>query len=124
MMRWRLLVRAILKSSSARTIPSPRMGGTGGIRRPRARGSARLDAELGDQPDEGLAQVRDRSLTTVTFAVGADAGAPLGASTPNAVFVLFDGVGDMHRPAHRLGLPDDPSRRSVRRRRCFVAVSL
>jgi len=33
-------------------------------------------------PNEGLTQVREHSLTTVTFAVGADAGTQLGVSTP------------------------------------------
>jgi hypothetical protein len=33
--------------------------------------------------------------------VGADAGTQLSVSTPNTVFVLFDGVGEMYCPGHR-----------------------
>jgi hypothetical protein len=59
------------------------------------------NVKLGDQPCEGLAQVRDRGLTAFTFAVGADAGAQLGVSTPDAVFVLPDGAGEMYCIGHR-----------------------
>jgi hypothetical protein len=57
-------------------------------------------AELSDQAGEGLTQVRDRTLRAVTLAVGPNARAELSMSTPHAVFVLLDGIGDVHGPGH------------------------
>jgi hypothetical protein len=57
-------------------------------------------AELSDQTGEGLTQVRDRTLRAVTLAIGPHARAELSMSTPHAVFVLLDGIGDMHGPGH------------------------
>jgi hypothetical protein len=77
---------------------SPSREGTGGSGDVEHEGQFVRDTELGDEPDEGLSQVRDRGLTVVTFAVGADAGTQLGVSAPDAVFVLLDGVGDVDLP--------------------------
>src|SRR6266550_2451227 len=61
-------------------------------------------AELSDEPDEGLTQILDRSLGSIAFAVGSNPRAKLSVSAPHAVFVLLNGVGDVHRPGHRADL--------------------
>jgi hypothetical protein len=57
-------------------------------------------AELSDQAGESLAQVRDRTLRGVSLAVGPNSGTELGMSAPHAVFVLRDGIWDVHGPGH------------------------
>ena len=59
------------------------------------------DAVLCDQALEGLAQVRDRSIKGLTLAVRTHPRAQLSVSTPHAVFVLLDGVRNVHGPGHR-----------------------
>src|ERR1039457_2883701 len=66
-------------------------------------------AELSDQALKGLAQVGDSSLGCITLAVRPHTGTQLRMSTPDTVFVLFHGVGDVHGPGHgsrllRIGL--------------------
>jgi hypothetical protein len=59
------------------------------------------NAELSDETRQGLAQVGDSSLETVTFAVCPDARAQLSVGTPDTIFVLLNGVGDMHGLCYR-----------------------
>ncbi len=57
--------------------------------------------ELSDQPFKRLAQVSYGFLAGSTFAVSAYAGTQLGVSAPHTVFILFDGVRNVHGPRHR-----------------------
>jgi hypothetical protein len=63
------------------------------------------NAELGDKAGEGLAQVGDSSLWAIALSIGSHARAQLSVSTPHAVFVLVDGVWDMHVLGHCSSLP-------------------
>lgn len=75
--------------------------GSGSTRHRRASGQRVGSAELGDEPGQSLTQVRDRSIRSITLAVGSNAGAELSVRAPDTVFVLLDGAGDMQWPAHR-----------------------
>lgn len=66
-------------------------------------------AELGNQSGEGLPQVGDGFFRSLAFSVGSHTRTKLGVGTPNAVFVLFDCVGDVNDAAH--GIHTTPAAR-------------
>ena len=87
--------------SNARTTRSPRTDGTGGIRPRQPSGSA-CPGRQTQRPGLRVPRASPRpSLGGIAFAVSPHARTQLRVSAPDAVFVLLDGVRDVHSPGHR-----------------------